>query len=656
MNYKTKVYPNGGINSTVENSDQTKKNIGFCFSGGGSRALTCGWGQMLGLDTLNLMNDARYISSVSGGTWATSIYSYLPNQISDKDLLGQYYKPENLSLKNQTGNLNVNTLNEFSLGKAPEGMQLGKLILKAATFLVTTEPSHHKWLWAYIVGDLVLEPYNLRAKGTTEWNSSKFFSLSEKYADHNFNENSPSKNDFFFLRSGRPFHIMNNNMMLKVENSAFHKSNIVQVPNQVTPVAGGARGKAPIDNFNGGGLVETYGVGSTLSQPTITTPDVNIEISQPYSLIDIVSTSSAFFAEFVASYIKSYLSDTEKKQDLINEIESKLTPEHKASLLNDIEDGISDVEGIYDAIKQRLEAFALKETSLFADIVPSYNYWPIQKNSQNKEMQYTDGGTLDNTGVLGMLSQTDLGTKKMSAPIRLVAFDNTERTLEKKDGKIITATQIAPLFGIDFDGDTGVYQPFTEDQKNIQSKNFSAQSLTHIFDNSKGANNKTPFDELVEGIYASSCGALLGDKPDDSKVCTSPAFHQIQLTTIQNDLANITANRNVEILYVQNAKILNWQNNIGDAELKAQIIAGQKQVTSTNTKEKLEATNNTFRNFPYYSTFYKIGLEPKESNALSQMWAWAVSDNRSPLKTALSEFINSDNVEKQVVKTEVLSN
>ncbi len=636
MNYKTKVYPNSGSNSTVNNSNPNKKNIGLCFSGGGSRALTCGWGQMLGLSSLNLMDHARYISSVSGGTWATSIYSYLPEHITDQDLLGQYYKPENLSLQDKADNLNVNTLNTFSLGKAPEGMQLGKLILKAATFLVTTEPSNHKWLWAYIVGDLVLEPYGLRAKGSEEWNSSKFFTLSEAYANKNFDVNAPSKKDFFFLRSGRPFHIMNNNIMLKVENSSRLKSNIVQVPNQVTPVAGGVRGSAPIDHFNGGGLVETYGVGSTLNQSTITTPDVNIGISQPYSLIDIVSTSSAFFAEFVASYIKTYISDPEKKESLISEIETILTPEHKSSLLNDIEGGISDIEDIYDAIKLRLENFILEALT----IVPSYNYWPIEKNSQNKEMQYTDGGTLDNTGILGMLSQTDLGTEKSSAPIRLIAFDNTERPLEKKDGRIITATQIAPLFGIDFDGDTGKYQPFTEDQKNVQSKNFSALSLTHIFDNSKGANNKTPFDEMVEGIYASSCGALPGNKPDDSKVCTSPAFHQIKLTTIQNDLANISKSRDVEILYIQNAKILNWQNQIGDAELKAQIVKGQQQAI-LNTKT-LDATNNTFRNFPYYATATKIGLLPKESNALSQMWAWAVSDDTSPLKATLSNFITSE--------------
>lgn len=32
-------------------------------------------------------------------------------------------------------------------------------------------------------------------------------------------------------------------------------------------------------------------------------------------------------------------------------------------------------------------------------------------------------------------------------------------------------------------------------------------------------------------------------------------------------------------------------------------------------------------------------FKPKESNALSQMWAWAISADRSPLKEKLLEFL-----------------
>ncbi len=625
MKFKTNTYQNNGSNSTIENSDKTKTNIGLCFSGGGSRALTCAWGQMLGLSTLELMDKARYISSVSGGTWATSIYSYLPEGILDTDLLGTYCPPGKLSLKNGGDHFNVNTLTDYSLGNAPAGMHLEKLAILAGLFLATNKASNHKWFWAYLVGHLVLEPYHLRSKGKYEWDSTKFFSLSKEYADKSFPSDAPPKDDFYFLRSGRPFHIMNNNIMIEVDNPSSIKSNIVQLPNQVTPVAGGARGKSPYGNINGGGLVESYGVCSTLNQQSGTTSPVDIKITQPYSLIDIVSTSSAFFAETVASYVKEQMTDPAKKQSLISQIESQLSTNHHKSLLTEIKDDIKDIAG---AIEKRLEEAVLNDVSRFGTIVPSYNYWPIEKVSTNREMEYTDGGTLDNTGVIGMLAQTEMGEGK-NEPIRLVVFDNTDTPLEKKNGRIIVASQIAPLFGIDFNEDTGTYQAFTADQKDPKNTDFLAQSLTSVFGN-EGSVGKTPFDTLVNGLYAASCGSTSKDSPDDTKVCNDPAFYEMDLETVQNDLVGITSKRKVKLLYIQNTKILNWQNNIGDAALKAEIVKGQNG----------GGNGIAFKGFPYYNTFFKIGLEAKESNTLSQMWAWAISDESSPLKKKLQEFMN----------------
>lgn len=66
----------------------------------------------------------------------------------------------------------------------------------------------------------------------------------------------------------------------------------------------------------------------------------------------------------------------------------------------------------------------------------------------------------------------------------------------------------------------------------------------------------------------------------------------------------------MELLYVQNAKMLNWQNAFGDSDLKAEISEGQEPSASGPT---------SFKTFPYYDLFYKMGLEAKESNGLSQM-------------------------------------
>ena len=57
--------------------------VGLCFSGGGSRALTAALGAYRGLTALGLMEKVSFISSVSGGTWASAAYTYLPSAISD---------------------------------------------------------------------------------------------------------------------------------------------------------------------------------------------------------------------------------------------------------------------------------------------------------------------------------------------------------------------------------------------------------------------------------------------------------------------------------------------------------------------------------------------------------------------------------------------
>lgn len=632
MKYKANVYPNNGENTTITNSDSKKANLGICFSGGGSRALTCAWGQMLGLKTLNLMDKARYLSSVSGGTWASSIYSFLPDSISDEELLGKYFTPEKLSLKNGSGKLNVNKLGKYNLGVVPVNLKLTNLLGSATLFILLHSSSDHKWLWADLISKMVLEPFGLRSEGDKPWSSSKSFSLSEEYISKHFPQESPSTKDFYFLRSGRPFIIMNNNIMEDVQLNIDGKQNVVQLPNQVTPIAGGVKGQTPDASIVGGGLVETYGVCSNLEQESLEKSPVDINVKQTYSLIDIVSTSSAFFADTLAKLIREHVKHPGKKKELIKQIEAKLTPKHKESLLKHAK---KDLSSISDIISHRLEEHLLDEISFVGSIIPRYNYWPISAERKNKEMAYTDGGTLENTGVLGMLSQTDTG-KSEQDPLYLVVFANTGTPLEKKNGKIIAGGQAAALFGVDFNYNDGVYRDFTANQKDPANKEFKANSLIAVFDNQKDKNDNTPFDNLVKGLYATNCGTPAGEVPDDKKVGTDPAFHQMELTTIDNPLANITGGRKVNVLYIQNARIMNWQNKIGDKDLKNEILEGQEASGAIHSFKY-------FKGFPCYSTFTKIGLEPKESNALSQMWAWATSDENSPLKKQLQEFISASN-------------
>jgi len=200
---------------------------------------------------------------------------------------------------------------------------------------------------------------------------------------------------------------MNDNIMQTVAQTEKGGTSIVQLPNQATPVSAGSKGQTPQAGIVGGGSVESYGFTSTLDQSSADTSPVDISISQPYSLIDSVSTSSAFFAEAVLNLLKGELDDAQKKQAVINHVKQRLSDAHKKNLLSRAEgDGLK-----LTLIDDMIEHYAIQSVkNALADtgsIVPAYNYWPIGSESQNTVRNFTDGGTLDNTGIIGILSQTD---------------------------------------------------------------------------------------------------------------------------------------------------------------------------------------------------------------------------------------------------------
>lgn len=609
MQTTAKIYPNGGENPTVKYSDSTKANIGICFSGGGSRALTCAWGQMLGLETLGLMQKARYLSSVSGGTWASSIYTFLPQHISDKELLGSYYPPQNLSLSNEAGKFDIGTFqSNYALGHAPQSMDLDILIEEAGKFLLEhcLSSNDYKWLWGYLVSHHVLKPFGLQSQGKTPWSSSKSFSLSSNYVNAHFPSTAPSKL-YLINNPNRPFIVMNNNLM------EFVGSNVIQLPNQVTAISGGVRGETPTQGIVGGGSVESYGVSSQIEQDRATHSPVDIGIDQPYSLIDIASTSSAFFAQFIAQELVKQVQDDEKKKHLTKRIRGGVHQETIEKLLNKLETDIEDEEEkILHSIESHLEQIVLGD-SFISKIIPEYNYWSLGEPTTNRVIKYTDGGTLENLGILGMLAQSDEGER--SEPIKIVAFANGSIPLIKKGENIIAGSQAAPLFGIDFDEDSGEYRPFSDEQKDPHSQHFKSTSLIQLFDNSQDQ-----FSKLVKGLYEAN---------SQEGINTTPAFYEMELSTVKNTLANITAGRKVKLLYIQNAKMLKWQDALTDENLKAQIKKGQS---------KDAGVFEGFKDFPYYSTFTKIGLKPQESNALSQMWAWALYED-TDLSKAIQKFM-----------------
>jgi hypothetical protein len=68
--------------------------LGIAFSGGGTRSASATVGQLRGLEQNGWLRQVRYMTAVSGGSWAAVPYTYASRQISMTDLLGAPLAPD----------------------------------------------------------------------------------------------------------------------------------------------------------------------------------------------------------------------------------------------------------------------------------------------------------------------------------------------------------------------------------------------------------------------------------------------------------------------------------------------------------------------------------------------------------------------------------
>lgn len=131
--------------------------IGLCFSGGGARSLAASWGQLRALHALGALDRARYISGVSGGSWASGIYTF--QRVTDEaTFLGPLAAPETLTLSSL-----AEPLTPLSLGFAATRNVWG--FLSESTRDPQVPPDR---LWADVIGRHMLAPYGLFDHGTPE--------------------------------------------------------------------------------------------------------------------------------------------------------------------------------------------------------------------------------------------------------------------------------------------------------------------------------------------------------------------------------------------------------------------------------------------------------------------------------------------------------
>jgi hypothetical protein len=267
---------------------ESRPNVGLAFSGGGTRSASCVLGQLRGLKELNLLRNVRYLSCVSGGSWASVPFTYLNDNWTDEMFLGQVIPPRDLTVealkktdRNSFGHLISNSIiiDDF----------FGNVFRFAGdeTF-------------SRAIGDIFLEPLEIDSlKRSFSLNSVSVANILKKNPRLN-------EDDFYTVRAGRPFLIVNSTI-LRVDNPE-------ELPRRIhfetTPLYAGARvfhAGAGSNGLNlGGGYIEPLGFDSDEpNDPPDNDQVVNVRLGASrhlYTLSDVAGTSGAAPAEVLAKF------------------------------------------------------------------------------------------------------------------------------------------------------------------------------------------------------------------------------------------------------------------------------------------------------------------------------------------------------------------
>lgn len=150
-----------------------RSNSAIVFSGGGTRAYTCALGYIRALHDLGLMDRVRHITGISGGSWATSVYTYAQLGLAPgvattmEELLGDIADPASLTMDN------LENIPEMSARMAPT-RSLVELVLKAY------KKSRWNEAWVDGVSQMFLEPVGVPPNAVGSWNASILAAIKER--------------------------------------------------------------------------------------------------------------------------------------------------------------------------------------------------------------------------------------------------------------------------------------------------------------------------------------------------------------------------------------------------------------------------------------------------------------------------------------------
>lgn len=464
----------------------TPGNVGVCFSGGGSRALTAAMGQLRGLAAVRhrgapLLDQVKAISAVSGGAWAAVPFTFLPPGISDEVYLGPHVAdPGRLTLGPVRGAPAgvPGALRQGRLARWRAARDAGEVLQYVADGCIGRVPTHpgfaamglalralhlrHRYgletedVWQALVAEAILQPYGLYRPDAGLTPTTTFCLDAAARAELLAADPSLGPEDVFLCvpegaapgRHRRPFLICNAAVLVSQEGSAARPPAPLQSTPVFTGVVGAPDGLDANGRAVGGGGVSSYAFDS---RPLESRGDrITVAQRRPWSLADALGVSSVYYAELVENVLSVLRDDPELSKLLIRQHMADEEADGRAPHLKD------QILG-RDAPPSQIVA-ALEEMS---DLVPLYRYWPAGDPAPAgalKRTEHVDGGSLDNTALCALLAYGDIDSiiafvNALTPPARCDhgALDADGRELP--DSRYLIYEQVPPLFG---------YQPYQE--------------------------------------------------------------------------------------------------------------------------------------------------------------------------------------------------
>lgn len=547
---------------------KSRPSIGICFSGGGTRSAVASLGIMRALKRMGYEGRIKYISSVSGGSWFSTAYTYLPNNVSDMDFFGERL---GISEINKTRKLRENTDSSDFLRAASKTPTVPGLLFKY--------PNPFGANWFRATSKIYLEPFGLYSE-----NTKKYFTWSKESRDRILNKNTfLSEENFNIVEKPRPYFIAGGTVSTQdiLEKLVSMFWFLKYPPIWTTPLLTKLGVIAALIRF-------APDILSTFDRKL----DKMAQAEMTPLYYGVFSENNLSSTGFIESFgiNKSYhglFVDTQSNPPGDGYYLRPIKNVHAMNTLSNIVGATSAFFGIMSLPRKR---FRSAKSSLFSS---DTSYFPITNPGEKKvKCKIIDGGYIENTGIMPLLR------RKVE---RIIVCNNSSESFSKNIDKKISDS------GMDFSnlkyGDlvrcipTAITYLF-DVQRDIDEVNyddFLQRKTNHVF-----LNENKDLERMCKGFL-------------ENKSAYGVTFHKEKYQVIEN-INYKTKKYEVEIIWFLLDSSQEW-----DAEMTSDFIS----------KFDNQEIKDSLKKFPNFET-NRTNLSKEEISLLANFTDWCFGRINGP--------------------------